>query len=123
MNIDRVACPWLIKKLVDPHVEFIFVAATEVAAKAQELCVTPSDIEGWELGHRGGFCRVNPEHTEKGRVYTLSSKTGRNYPAIAENGSATAISLRPPSSAPKPCYSTFFLADSVCDCSGFIVCP
>ena len=53
VKVDRVACPWLIKKLVNPHAEFIFVAAAAVSAKAQELGATLFDIEGCELGHRG----------------------------------------------------------------------
>src|SRR5262245_58763910 len=53
VKVDRVACPWLIKKFVDPQAEFIFVPATEVEAKARELGATPFDIEGCELGHHG----------------------------------------------------------------------
>ena len=53
VKVDRVACPWLIKKFVDPQAEFIFFAANLVEAKARELGATPFDIEGCELGHRG----------------------------------------------------------------------
>jgi hypothetical protein len=53
VKVDRVACPWLIKKFIDPQAEFIFVPAAEVAAKARELGATPFDIEGCELGHHG----------------------------------------------------------------------
>jgi hypothetical protein len=52
-KVDRVACPWLIKKFVDPQAEFIFVPANQVASKARELGATPFDIEGCELGHHG----------------------------------------------------------------------
>ena len=52
-KVDRVACPWLIKKFVDRHAEFIFVPANEVASKAHELGATPFDIEACELGHHG----------------------------------------------------------------------
>ena len=51
--MDRVACPWLIRKLVNPRAEFIFVPAEQVAAKARELGATPFDIERCELGHHG----------------------------------------------------------------------
>lgn len=47
------ACPWLIKKFVDPQAEFIFVPANQVEAKARELGATPFDVEGCELGHHG----------------------------------------------------------------------
>jgi hypothetical protein len=53
VKVDRVACPWLIKKFVDPQAEFIFVPADQVAAKACELGSTPFDIAGSELGHHG----------------------------------------------------------------------
>jgi hypothetical protein len=53
VKVDRVACPWLIQKFIDPQAEFIFVPADQVAAKARELGATPFDIEGCELGHHG----------------------------------------------------------------------
>jgi hypothetical protein len=53
VKVDRVACPWLLKKFVDPEAEFLFVPADEVERKARELGATPYDIEGCELGHHG----------------------------------------------------------------------
>lgn len=53
VKVDRVACPWLIKKFIDPQAEFIFVPASQVEAKARELGATPFDIKGCELGHHG----------------------------------------------------------------------
>ena len=53
VKVDRVACPWLIKKFVDLQAEFIFTPADQVAAKARELDATPFDIAGCELGHHG----------------------------------------------------------------------
>jgi hypothetical protein len=53
VKVDRVACPWLIRKFVDPQAEFIFVPANQVEAKARELGATPFDIDGCELGHHG----------------------------------------------------------------------
>ena len=53
VKVDRVACPWLIKKFIDPQAEFVFAPADQVAAKARELGATPYDIEGCELGHHG----------------------------------------------------------------------
>jgi hypothetical protein len=53
VKVDRVACPWLIRKFVDPQAEFIFVPGTEVAKRAGELGATAFDIEGCELGHHG----------------------------------------------------------------------
>jgi len=53
VKVDRVACPWLIRKFIDPKAEFIFVPGDEVAVKARELGATPFDIDGCELGHHG----------------------------------------------------------------------
>jgi hypothetical protein len=53
VKVDRVACPWLIKKFVDAQAEFVFVPANQVEAKARELGATPFDVEGCELGHHG----------------------------------------------------------------------
>ena len=53
VKVDRVACPWLIRKFIDPEAEFVFVPADQVEAKARELGATPFDIQGCELGHHG----------------------------------------------------------------------
>ncbi|MBI4622960.1 MAG: chromate resistance protein [Verrucomicrobia bacterium] len=53
VKVDRVACPWLIRKFVDLQAEFLFVPASEVAVQATQLGATPFDIEGCELGHHG----------------------------------------------------------------------
>jgi hypothetical protein len=53
VKVDRVACPWLIKRFIDPTPEFIFVPGEQVESKARELGATPFDIEGCELGHHG----------------------------------------------------------------------
>ena len=53
VKVDRVACPWLIKKFIDPQAEFLFVPANEVEARAKELGAIPYDIERCELGHHG----------------------------------------------------------------------
>ena len=53
VKVDRVACPWLVRKFIDPEAEFLFVPGAEVAAKAAALGATPYDIEGCELGHHG----------------------------------------------------------------------
>jgi hypothetical protein len=51
-----VACPWLIKKFIDPNAEFHFVAADQVMLEAQRLGATPFDVPGVELGHHGKEC-------------------------------------------------------------------
>ncbi len=56
VKVDRVACPWLIKKFVDPHAEFLFVPADQVTALAQKQNAIPYDMPGVELGHHGKEC-------------------------------------------------------------------
>jgi hypothetical protein len=56
VKVDRVACPWLIKKFVDKEAEFVFVAANKVLDEARRLGATPFDVKGVELGHRGREC-------------------------------------------------------------------
>lgn len=53
IKVDRVACPWLIRRFIDPKAEFIFVPVEQVTAKAGELGATPFDVDGCELGHHG----------------------------------------------------------------------
>ncbi|MGH2349815.1 MAG: chromate resistance protein ChrB domain-containing protein [bacterium] len=55
VKVDRVACPWLIRKFVDPDAEFVFVAADQIAAAAGGGAI-PFDAPGVELGHHGGTC-------------------------------------------------------------------
>lgn len=54
VKVDRVACPWLIKKFVDADAEFLFVAADKVIETAERERAIPFDLPGVELGHHGG---------------------------------------------------------------------
>jgi hypothetical protein len=56
VKVDRVACPWLIKKFVDKDAEFYFVPAEKVQDEAARLGATPFDVPGAELGHHGKEC-------------------------------------------------------------------
>ncbi len=56
VKVDRVACPWLIRKFVDKDAEFLFVPADEVLKVASEEHAIPFDIPDVELGHIEGRC-------------------------------------------------------------------
>src|SRR6266850_887066 len=56
VKVDRVACPWLIRRFIDPEAEFLFVPADQVMAVAEREGATPYDIKGVELGHHGPEC-------------------------------------------------------------------
>lgn len=55
-KIDRVACPWLIRRFVDPSAVFLFVAPGEVEAVADRFGATPFDVEDVHWSHRGALC-------------------------------------------------------------------
>lgn len=56
VKVDRVACPWLIRKFVDPQAEFLFVPAEQVMPLAEQTGAIPYDVPGVELGHHGKAC-------------------------------------------------------------------
>ncbi len=56
VHVDRVACPWLIKRFIDSEAEFIFTANDIVEQTAGKLNAIPFDIKGAELGHHGDEC-------------------------------------------------------------------
>ena len=74
-KIDRVACPWLIKRFVDPEAEFLYVPADQVQAVAAREGAMPFDVPGVELGHHGDECSFDAIV----RRYDLASKD----PAVA----------------------------------------
>jgi hypothetical protein len=56
VKVDRVACPWLIKKFIDPQAEFLFVEEKDLLDEAKKQDATPFDapkIESIKLNHRG----------------------------------------------------------------------
>ncbi len=55
-SVDRIACPWLIKRFIDPEAEFLYVAAPDVPAVAEREGALPYDVGGVELGHVDGRC-------------------------------------------------------------------
>jgi len=54
--VDRIACPWLIRRHIDRDAEFLYVEPQEVARVATEKDAIPFDVEGARLGHVGGRC-------------------------------------------------------------------
>jgi hypothetical protein len=55
-NVDRIACPWLIKRFVDPDAEFVYVGRDEVMRVARSENAIPYDVPDVELGHVDGRC-------------------------------------------------------------------
>src|SRR4029450_1536076 len=55
-KVDRVACPWLIRKFVDPGAEFLYASPDQVMAVAEREGAVPYDVPDVELGHHGSEC-------------------------------------------------------------------
>jgi hypothetical protein len=55
-KVDRIACPWLIRRFVDPQAEFLYVPADQVMQVAEREDATPYDVPNVELGHHGKQC-------------------------------------------------------------------
>ena len=55
-KIDRIACPWLIARFIDPEAEFLYVPVDAVFRVAKELGAIPYDIPCAELSHVGELC-------------------------------------------------------------------
>jgi len=55
-KIDRIACPWLIRRFIDREAEFLYVPAADVQRIARETGATPYDVPGVEMGHVGTRC-------------------------------------------------------------------
>lgn len=55
-RVDRIACPWLIRRFIDPEAEFLFVPDDQVMETAGREGAVPFDVPGVELGHHGERC-------------------------------------------------------------------
>lgn len=77
VKVDRVACPWLIRKFIDPQAEFIFVPADKVMEMAEREKAIPFDAPGVELGHheeRCSFEAIVEKYKIKDRAIKLMAK-------------------------------------------------
>jgi rhodanese-related sulfurtransferase len=90
-KIDRIACPWLIRRLVDPQAVFLFVAASEVPAVAERFDATPFDIENVFWSHRGERCTFDVMIEEFG----LASEPLDRLAAIVRGADTARLDLAP----------------------------
>lgn len=65
-KIDRIACPWLIRRFVDPRAVFLYVAPSEVGNVSELLGAMPFDVEDTFWSHRGEFCTFDTMLVEFG---------------------------------------------------------
>ncbi len=85
VKVDRVACPWLIRKFVDREAEFLFVPADQVMEKAAATGAIPYDVTGVELGHHGKECSFDAIV----KKYELSGDPALSLLARIVNGADT----------------------------------
>jgi hypothetical protein len=90
-KIDRVACPWLIARFIDPDAEFIFAPPAEVVARAAQLGATPYDIEGVELSHDGPLCTFDAFLTR----YGLTDPALQEIAVIVRGADTARLDLAP----------------------------
>jgi rhodanese-related sulfurtransferase len=78
-KIDRIACPWLIRRFVDPDAVFLFVAPSEVMGVAERFGAAPFDIEGESVfwSHRGERCTFDVMVEEFGLATAPLSRLAR----------------------------------------------
>lgn len=89
VHVDRVACPWLIRRFVDPEAKFLFVPADQVMVVAEREGATPYDAKDVELGHHGKECSFDAIV----KKYALASNPALVLLAKIVNGADTDNSL------------------------------
>ena len=90
-KIDRIGCPWLIRRFVDRGARFLFVAPPEVGAVAERFGATPFDIEGVFWSHRGERCTFDTMVEEFG----LATPTLLRLAAIVRGADTNRHDLAP----------------------------
>ena len=90
-KIDRIACPWLIRRFIDPAAVFLFVAPSEVVPVADRFGATPFDIEGVFWSHRGTGCTFDAMLDEFG----LHSDALDRLATIVRGADTAALDLAP----------------------------
>jgi rhodanese-related sulfurtransferase len=90
-KIDRIACPWLIHRFVDPTAVFLFVSPPEVVAVGERFNATPFDIEGVHWSHRGELCTFDVMIEEFG----LATAPLKRLAAIVRGADTAQLDLAP----------------------------
>lgn len=90
-KIDRIACPWLISRFLDPNAEFIYVPANRVVAMAKEVGGTPYDIDGVEFTHEGERCSFDTVI----RIYGIRDAALDDLAAIVRGADTSRHELSP----------------------------
>jgi hypothetical protein len=92
-KVDRVACPWLIKRFVDPNAQFLYVAPEKVMETARRENAIPFDVSDVELGHHGPECSFDAVI----KKYNLSDPALQRLAVIVRAADTEAKDLTPES--------------------------
>lgn len=76
-KVDRIACPWLIRRFIDPRAVFLYVAPAEVANVAALYCGMPFDVEDTFWSHRGELCTFDVMLAEFGLTMPALDRLAR----------------------------------------------
>jgi rhodanese-related sulfurtransferase len=90
-KIDRIACPWLIRRFIDPAATFIYVPADRVLSVASETGATPYDVAGVEFTHEGDRCSFDTFL----RIYGITDPALEHLAAIVRGADTSRHELTP----------------------------
>jgi hypothetical protein len=90
-KIDRIACPWLVRRFVDPGAGFLFVPAETVLATAAARGAVPFDVPGVELSHVGSLCSFDAFLAK----YRLADPALQRVARIVRGADTDALHLAP----------------------------
>jgi hypothetical protein len=92
-KIDRIACPWLVARLIDRQAEFLYVPARDVLRIAEETGAIPYDVPGVELSHVGDLCSFDAFLAK----YRLDDPALRQLAVIVRGADTSRLDLTPQS--------------------------
>jgi hypothetical protein len=92
-KIDRIACPWLIQRFIDPEAEFLYVPAAQVLTVAQSAGATPYDIPGVEMSHVDERCSFDAFLAK----YALTEPALQQLATIVRGADTSRLELAPQS--------------------------
>ena len=90
-KIDRIACPWLIRRFIDPNAGFICVPKDQVLAVAEQVGGIPYDMDGVEFTHEGEHCSFDAVL----RIYVGPGSSTRSYSNNRQGTDASRHDLSP----------------------------
>jgi hypothetical protein len=90
-KIDRIACPWLVRRFLDSSPEFLFVPADQVLAVAERDGALPFDVPGVKLSHDGDLCSFDTFLKE----YQLSDPVLARLAIIVRGADTARLDLAP----------------------------